>query len=242
MARRELQEINAGSMADIAFLLLIFFLVTTTMDQDKGILRQLPPVLEEEIDPPDIVKKKNVYEVLVNSNDQLLVEEKLMDIKDLKDGAISFLTNSGVFNQETPDPDLTERVWVNEDVITRELSQLKGLLQNEPDKSTEIQPKMDKLRAKLDAIQFFGRYRELGPSAVVSLKNDNGTSYNAYLQVQNELASATNELRDGLTIDYYNKTYLELNDKIPMERRIIRAVRQVFPQRISEAEPAAIGG
>ena len=126
MARRELQEINAGSMADIAFLLLIFFLVTTTMDQDKGILRQLPPIMEEPPEDKDIVKQKNVYEVLVNSRDQLLVENKLMDIGDLKDGAISFLTNSGVFSVETADPDLTERSWVNKDEIIQELNQKKS--------------------------------------------------------------------------------------------------------------------
>ncbi|HKL40128.1 MAG TPA: biopolymer transporter ExbD, partial [Cryomorphaceae bacterium] len=86
MARRPLQEINAGSMADIAFLLLIFFLVTTTMDQDIGILRQLPPPVPEDLDTPP-VKKRNVYEVLVNSKNQLLVENERMDIRDLKEGA-----------------------------------------------------------------------------------------------------------------------------------------------------------
>ena len=116
------------------------------------------------------------------------------------------------------------------------------MLQSNPDSAAEIEAAIAKLEAKLDAINFFGRYRELGPSAVVSLKNDNGTSYDAYLQVQNELASAINELRDGLTLKYYDKTYLELDDKNEMERRVIRAVRQVFPQRISEAEPAAVGG
>ena len=58
-------EINAGSMADIAFLLLIFFLVTTTMDTDVGILRLLPPIVED-MTPPDKVKQRNIYEVLVN--------------------------------------------------------------------------------------------------------------------------------------------------------------------------------
>jgi biopolymer transport protein ExbD len=82
MARRELQEINAGSMADIAFLLLIFFLVTTTMDQDMGIMRQLPPIVDLPENPPE-VKKKNVYEVLVNANDDLLVEGKEMKINQL---------------------------------------------------------------------------------------------------------------------------------------------------------------
>ncbi len=242
MARRELQEINAGSMADIAFLLLIFFLVTTTMDQDKGILRQLPPIIDQPEDQEVIVKKKNVYEVLVNSNDQLLVEDKLMAIGDLKDGAISFLTNSGVFTAEAVDPDLTEREWVNKAEVTAEIGRNKAGIQSDPDNSAMYEAEISKLEAKLDAINFFGRYRALNGQAVISLKNDNGTSYDAYLQVQNELTSAINELRDGLTLKYYEKTYLELDDKNPMQRRIIKAVRQVYPQRISEAEPAAVGG
>ena len=74
MARRATPEVNAGSMADIAFLLLIFFLVTTTIEKDKGIARQLPPN-EEVLDPP-IIKQKNLFVVNVNKNDQLLVEER----------------------------------------------------------------------------------------------------------------------------------------------------------------------
>jgi len=93
MARRSTPEVNAGSMADIAFLLLIFFLVTTTIEKDKGIARQLPPI-EDVIDPP-IIKQKNLFIVNVNRNDQLLVEEKLMDVKDLRQAAINFLDNGG---------------------------------------------------------------------------------------------------------------------------------------------------
>lgn len=94
MAKRALPEINAGSMADIAFLLLIFFLVTTTMDIDSGINRKLPPWNDEQVDPPPI-KKKNIFTVLVNANDQLLVEEKYMDIKDLRAATKEFLNNNG---------------------------------------------------------------------------------------------------------------------------------------------------
>ena len=94
MAKRALPEINAGSMADIAFLLLIFFLVTTTMDVDSGINRKLPPWNDEQIDPPPI-KKKNIFTVLVNSNDQLLVEDEYMDIKDLREATKRFLNNNG---------------------------------------------------------------------------------------------------------------------------------------------------
>ncbi len=65
MARRSAPEVNAGSMADIAFLLLIFFLVTTTIEVDSGIASKLPPPLEE-VDPPPI-KVKNLFQVVVNS-------------------------------------------------------------------------------------------------------------------------------------------------------------------------------
>ncbi len=82
--RREKPEINASSMADIAFLLLIFFLVTTTMDMDKGLLVVLPEYTES---PPPIIEyhERNVLEVLVNGNDQLLVEGKSFEVENLKE-------------------------------------------------------------------------------------------------------------------------------------------------------------
>jgi len=99
MARREgAPEVNAGSMADIAFLLLIFFLVTTTIETDAGLDRMLPP-----IEPPDdnvVIKQKNIFTVNVNRNGQLLVEEELMDIKDLRAAAVAFLDNGGLANGE----------------------------------------------------------------------------------------------------------------------------------------------
>lgn len=95
MAKRALPEINAGSMADIAFLLLIFFLVTTTMDVDKGINRKLPPYDDQLLEDPPPIKKRNIFEVLVNSNDALLVEEEYLDISRLREEAKKFLNNNG---------------------------------------------------------------------------------------------------------------------------------------------------
>ena len=94
MAKRKAPEVNAGSMADIAFLLLIFFLVTTTIETDSGISRQLPPINDEEQDPPPL-KEKNIFIVLINSNGELLVEDEKMDIENLKDEAKRFLDNGG---------------------------------------------------------------------------------------------------------------------------------------------------
>lgn len=99
MAKRSVPEVNAGSMADIAFLLLIFFLVTTTIEKDKGILRSLPPIEEEQVDPPEI-KDKNLHTIVINFNDDLLVEDEPMKIEDLKQATIDFLDNGGSTNAE----------------------------------------------------------------------------------------------------------------------------------------------
>ncbi|MEL0240345.1 MAG: biopolymer transporter ExbD [Flavobacteriaceae bacterium] len=91
--RKGAPEVNAGSMADIAFLLLIFFLVTTTIETDAGLDRMLPP-----IEPPDtdvVIKQKNIFTVSINKSGQLLVEEELMNLEDLRDAAIAFLDNGG---------------------------------------------------------------------------------------------------------------------------------------------------
>ena len=88
MARQKLGGFNASSMADIAFLLLIFFLVTTTMDTDSGISRKLPPMPEKnQQKSSDRIKERNVFVVLINKNNQLLVEGEPMDVSQLKDKA-----------------------------------------------------------------------------------------------------------------------------------------------------------
>jgi biopolymer transport protein ExbD len=100
MARSSMKgknEINAGSMADIAFLLLIFFLVTTTFPNDRGILFTLPPKPNPDEPPPDITKNdRNIFKILVNSNDQLLVEdEPLTDVFLIKNLVKEFVLNNG---------------------------------------------------------------------------------------------------------------------------------------------------
>jgi biopolymer transport protein ExbD len=94
MARRENPEINAGSMADIAFLLLIFFLVTTTMNVDSGVSKKLSEKPPPDYVPP-VIKEKNIFEVGINRNNELLVEGERMDIKGLKEAAIAFIDNGG---------------------------------------------------------------------------------------------------------------------------------------------------
>jgi len=100
MARSKLgatAEVNAGSMADIAFLLLIFFLVTTTIANDKGIAMRLPPKPDPNEPPPEVNKNdRNIFKILANSNDQLLVEdEPLTDVTELREMIKAFILNFG---------------------------------------------------------------------------------------------------------------------------------------------------
>lgn len=101
--KRTIPEINAGSMADIAFLLLIFFLVTTTIATDTGIPVKLPEMVPPE---KNDVNQRNVLEILVNSNNQLLVEGKPLSVEELKEKTKEFVTNDG------RDPNLSDSAQV----------------------------------------------------------------------------------------------------------------------------------
>ncbi|MDT0605729.1 ExbD/TolR family protein [Croceitalea rosinachiae] len=91
--KRETPEVNAGSMADIAFLLLIFFLVTTTLETDAGLSRKLPTTND-----PSKIKERNLFRVNLNGSNQLLVEGQVLDIKDLREEAIAFLDNGRLYS------------------------------------------------------------------------------------------------------------------------------------------------
>ena len=195
MGKRKVQEINASSMADIAFLLLIFFLVTTTMSVDKGLSRRLPPPLPPNMEKPDIdVKKRNIFIVLVNSNNQLLVQGEPLDVKQLKEKAKLFIQN------EANDASLPEKVPVE--------VEFDGI------KETVLTTK----------------------NHVISLQNDRGTQYKKYIEVQNELVAAYNELRNEMAQARFGMKYDELDENRQ------KAIQTIYPQKISEAEPKNYGG
>ncbi|MGQ9846544.1 MAG: ExbD/TolR family protein [Bacteroidales bacterium] len=190
MPKNQIPEINAGSMADIAFLLLIFFLVATTMDVDSGLTRKLPPWIDQNTEKPPEIKKRNVFTVLINANNQLLVQNEWGDIRQLRKKAKEFIENPN------NDPNLPEKEIKN--------------------------------------IPFFGDYPV--SKQVISLQNDRGTKYEMYLKVQNELVAAYNELRNELAKKKFGKEY----EKLTKDQA--DAINQIYPQRISEAEPKNIGG
>ena len=183
-------EINAGSMADIAFLMLIFFLVTTTMDIDVGLQRVLPPMPDEtqEQDKAEI-NRRNLLTVQINLNDRISAGGQPIDISQLREKVKEFFINPA-------DNPLF------------------------PEKETKD-------------VANFGPYPV--SKGVVSLQSDRGTSYDAYIRVQNELVKAFNELRDEFSMQQYGKLFLTL-DETQQE-----VVRTIIPQPISEAEPRDVG-
>jgi biopolymer transport protein ExbD len=250
MARRTLPEINAGSMADIAFLLLIFWLVTTTIDSDEGIKRQLPPPITDEIDPPP-VRERNVFVVLVNANDDLLVEGDELKIGRLKQKAKDFLIANGdglLYGDRPQDPDLPVRERISKSFVKQKVAEYTAYVTGAEDETEKdnFQKVLDNWRKKLRSIELLGgEFKMLPGSAIISMRNDNNTTYDAYLQVQNELEAAVNELRDELAVAKFGNTYKQLEDEYELNSENeelldrIYAIRLVYPQRISEAEPSA---
>ena len=189
MARRQRLQ-TYDSSADIAFLLLCYFLMTTTMGSQTGLSRRLPPIPDENQKAQDQkVNRRNIIVVRINAQDRLLAGNEPMDVSQLKDKIKIFLTNP------TNDPNLPEKT------------------------ATEIE----------------GLGTRMVSRGVISLQNDRGTSYQAYIAVQNELVKAVNELRDEASMAEFGKAFMALSEE---QQRIIK---DVVPQQISEAEPKDTG-
>ncbi len=217
MARRGLQEINASSTADIAFLLLIFFLVTTTMNVDTGLARVLPPMPDpNQKQQEDIkIKKRNIFVVLINKSDRLLVNGQDMDLTQLKIKAKEFITNPNRL-EDLPEFEFKPILIANPDYV---------LGTDSPQ--------------KIEHPHFRRKYPNGYPvsKGVISLQNDRGTSYKRYIEVQNVLVAAYNEVRDEVSIQEFGVPFNRLVNKEDMD-----AIRAAVPQKISEAEPKNIGG
>jgi biopolymer transport protein ExbD len=208
MAARETPEVNGGSLADIAFLLLIFFLVTTTMDIDTGITRLLPPEPEKDQETEVRVNKRNVLVVLLNKSDRLMVGGEEMNRFALKAKTIEFFTNP-MNSANLPEMEEKEIQF--------------------PVGSSSLLPPDGVWRGKVS-------------KGVISLQNDRSTTYGKYLQIQNELVAAVNELRNNFCNLYFDKDYDELNTGNPIEEEIHEGIRQIYKMNISESEPKNIGG
>jgi len=191
--KRKVPQMNATSSADIAFMLLLFFLLTTSMDTDTGLARKLPPPPDKNmIKDQDIkVNKRNILTVMINTNNQVLCAGEFIDIKQLREKTKDFLKN-----------------------------------ENKDEHLPEYEPK---------DVPFFGTMSVLTEKHVISLQNDRGTSYQAYIDVQNELVAAYNELRNEVSRSKWGQAFDDLDEEQQ------KAIQMIYPQKISEAEPKNYG-
>ena len=195
--KRKVPEVNSSSQADIAFSLLIFFLVATTMNTDTGLARMLPPMPPENQQQEDIkVKERNLFLVLISGNGAIMAgtpnHQEIIDLRQLTDKAKEFILNP------MDDENLPEKK--DEEI---EL----------PDGSKWVYPVSQ---------------------GVISLQTTRDTGYQAYIQVQNELTRAFNEVRDDVAEKKFGSKFSDLNEE---QRGVIT---KAIPLKISEAEPRNI--
>ena len=206
MSRRETPEINAGSMADIAFLLLIFFLVTTTLNVDSGISKKLSEKPPPDYKPP-IIKEKNIFEVNINRNNELLVEGERMDIKDLREAAIKFIDNGGGIGK--PGEDGTP-------------GQPCDYCQGERSESSSDHPNKAIISVQSDRGTEYGTYIEVQNELL-----------RAYTVLRNRLAKE----RYGMLYTELEKAYKDSQRQDEDLKKKVEDIKTSYPQILSDAEP-----
>jgi biopolymer transport protein ExbD len=242
MASRDIPEINAGSMADIAFLLLIFWLVTTTMDRDMGLRLTLPQELPPCEDCPE-VRDRNVLKISVNGLDQVAIEDKLAQIEEVEVSVRDFY--------ESDDDNMPERHLVNASTIADTMAKLDVLIsqwKTEPDPLLMV-TMVDKYEkylieweGKKDCFELTGEapFDCISKRAVIRFESNNATTFETYFSVLDQIKGVLKVLRNDFSLGAFGVTYDEmmiLEEKGDLTMRPkIKAVRVRFPLRLLEPD------
>lgn len=201
-------------MADIAFLLLIFFLVTTTMDKDMAYMRAIPKRIENP-EPPLPIEKRNICLILANSQNQLMVRGELMtDPDEISEKVKEFYTA----NEKVNDPKNKFPMYstISMSQIEQKILQAEKELEeteNTPDVMPEIvefkQAQWDKWVKKKEALEMLGKpqLREIHFQAHVRIEVQKNTSYELFTKIHSELREAIFDLRDEVANDLFGESY-----------------------------------
>ncbi len=229
MAKREIEEINAGSMADIAFLLLIFFLITTTMNLPQVHEERLPQKSEIQV----LLSERNVLQILANKNDKIGIEGEFAELEDIKDAVMEFYVHPvGAENQ----PIYTN---VTEKLCKDTLETLERVLKEYPDAAL-YKIEFGVWTKRLEAVILLGTFKALPNSATISIQLDNSTKYNTYMQVLDQIMLGLNELRNDLCEEKFGVSFVRLNGKAESDKKKISAIRQVYPKRIMKEKSRSV--
>lgn len=195
-------SISAGSMADVAFLLLVFFLLVTKIAEDTGIMAQLPS-----IDAPESgsVHPRNLVQVSIGGNGELMLNGEFAELADLTQEAYRFYSNSGVLEESIPDPNYPKRLSVQGDTAYTARAEL------------------------VNAV--LGVYRPLPIQAVIQLKSRNDSPYAWYVEVMDALEGGRRLAGNEMLTQQGMISWEEL-EKHARYRRQLMAVELVFPSRV----------
>lgn len=220
--------IDASSVADIAFLLLAFIILSTTLEPEKGIPVNLPEKKTDEPIPKP-VNEENVLEIFVNKDNDIMIEgERDKTLSDIKTSVIHFFTNPNN-NGGMPKLDL-----VNETTCKEKIGILKGLI-NTGNLYKEFE--LELWKERYSAFKLIGEYNTINKDAIIGLEYDASASYGNYFNVRDELMAGINQLRNQLSLKSFGVSYHELiskRDAVKTAEDIarIKAIRTVYPQRI----------
>ena len=221
-------SIDASSIADIAFLLLAFIILSTTLEPEKGIPAQLPKK-STDIKIPKPVIERNVLEIYVNKDNEIMIEgESNKFLVDVNLSVMKFLSNSQI-KSNIPELDL-----VNEETCKENIGILKGLI-NKGELKKKDELKLWKERHS--AFKLIGEFETVNKDAIIGLEYDATASYGTYLSERDELMNGINQLRDQLCLDKFGVSFTELKAKREAVKTAediatIKAIRTVYPQKI----------
>lgn len=247
MAKREIPEINAGSMADIAFLLLIFFLVTTTMDKDQAYLRQIPKKIEVQT-PPVEVQERNILAIKANNMNQILIREQIVDIDRISEKVLEFYQSNEKknvkgefpFYSRTSSADIAQRI--------KELDRVVEDLENQGAPEEMINVKLEEQNGwvkKRDALVLYQApaLPEIDYQANIRIEVSNATHYEIFAKIHSEIQQAISELRDKEAKRLFNTPYESLKRKNELDankldqKDKLDLLDLLYPARIIEVTP-----
>lgn len=244
MANRNIPEINAGSMADIAFLLLIFWLVTTTMDRDLGLRARLPVKIDvpDGFVPPPI-RDRNVLEIYLNANDEVMIEDKRQELTDVTLFVQDFYLKDG--------DDMPERIEITSTFVRDTLASLRARSAEEETQAESLLELFHLARLKKSiedwegysqSHQLLGDFMALKKTAVIRFESNNGSSYDAYYSILDQINHVLQVERNQLALEKFGMKYEQMErmqEHDPSLRSKIRAIRHRFPLKL--LEPSARG-
>jgi len=219
-------SIDASSIADIAFILLAFIMIATTLKREEGIPAKLP---EKSPLTPVVTVQERILEIYINKNEEIGIESSFgRSLNDVKEETKHFMTT------DSENLDFSRFVTISEKLCLSKINsfqelQKQGAFYSDNDINT--------WKRKLETVKLLGQYQTLSKNSYITIGDDQETSYGAYLSIRDYILRGISELRNELGVEKFGITYDELKSKriaVKTKEEISQqiALEQVYPSKI----------